>query len=395
MKKISSNKILIFSLLLIGLVGMVSAENVNNYVTTQVTIGQHETAVQFQLVNPAGQSYDSQKVSFSVSSGQLVITDPNMPTFLNDLLSSYDFSSILGTMTGTGTLSFKVSDIINGVNFTTNIADGTTSPTFSNVNIDGTISFSITLDGFPGIITVSLNDLLTSAGISNVQTFLNELAQSNPSPIQMVGDASFTKIGNTITITYNKGYAEAQQNFPGDIAYVQSVIGAFQYWSGNVQNLIDLSEFDLSSIPSVYQDLIDTNQGISASIDLTSLGTSLHDGTYHILVTLNDNTATVDLILQGFPVEDDTTPETPHSDGGGDHYTINNDENDEFEDNSINNPITNLGNIDNNPTPINLSPITGGVIGTFLKSGAGIATLTVLIATALGGIAYFGIKRRK
>ncbi len=386
---------LVFSVLFISLIGMISASvNVNDYVTTSVTIGQHNTAVQFTLVNPASQSYDNVSVPFSISGGKLVITDSNMPVFLNDLLASYDFSSFNGN---TGTISFKVSDIINGINFQATVADGATYPTFSNVVVDGTILFTVNTEvsGFPVIIPLTVDTLLTQAGITNVQTYLNDLAQNNPSSVVMVGDASFVKSGNVFTLTYNKGFADAQASFPDAVTYVQSIIGASYNYVGSVQNLIDLAGFDLTGfigsngivVPFDYQSYLDF--GNSASIDLTSLGSTLQDGTYNsIPVSVNDATASVSLTLVGFTTTPAPEP-TPSGNPGHGHRTV-----------------VSLPPETNPPAPITtpetVQPqtptglgITGGVIGNFLKSGAGVGTFIALILVVILGITITSVRRNK
>lgn len=165
LSKSNLSAFLVFSILFISLTGMISASvNVNDYVTTSVTVGQHNTAVQFSLVNPSTQGYDNQNIAFSVSGGKLIVQDNNMPVLLNDLLSSY-------LPEGTsGTLSFKVSDILNGINFQANFADGATSPTFSNVNIDGNTPITISIS-IPGVMSLPETEMNFNLLLNLVHSF--------------------------------------------------------------------------------------------------------------------------------------------------------------------------------------------------------------------------------
>ncbi|MDO8528707.1 MAG: ice-binding family protein [Nanoarchaeota archaeon] len=291
--------------------------HVNDYVNTHVTISQPETKVEFSLVNPVGQSSDNVVIPFTVSGGKLVLTDSNMPPFLNEMLSSYTFPMPDGT---TGTISFKISDIINGINFTANVADGATFPTFSSVSVSGTIPLSIT--GLPGI--HNLNDLITLINLVtpnsltladlNNPAFLTTLAQSNPSPTPMVGTASLVKLGNDITIIYNRGFTYAQQNYPSTDAFIEDLLVSTvpNSGTGNLQSFVDTASL-LHFIPSTYQDL--ANLDYTVSTDLTLIDNNLQDGTYPVPVILTSSygdeiTDNIELTLIGLHA----TPYVPSTD---------------------------------------------------------------------------------
>ncbi len=303
--------LLVFSLLFISLSGFVSADFVADS-NLHVTLDKDYSEAVLHLAD-ADSGYDEVEIPFSCSDGKLSINNYELPDEILPPTSNVcsTFASMgLGTE---GRISFNISDLVNGINFTAEFNNSQTSPEILSVSINGLIPIYTSNNPEPltlgnilmglrmaGVSDITINDL------NNPEFLTSFIADYSTNTIPMRGNAQLMKNGNTVILTYDRGFGENSEEY---ISYIENVIKFYAINTFNIENLIDNS-LTMASIPSSYQDFIDYYEANSdkfnydVSVDLSGL--ELTNGDHNIPVTLSQNgeditTKEISLTLSGLP----------------------------------------------------------------------------------------------
>lgn len=250
----------------------------------------------------------------------MTITMTQDTTVDNFYLDTAGLSFDNQTLTSGGnSITLPISGFLNGINLRVDLIDGETSLDFLNVDISDS-PLNIILNGVPVAISngdIGIFDLLRyynitdfsfTSDITHDTQVLNDLAQANPLPEPMVGNAYFVKNGNNYVAGYNEGFGSVPSEYKNEIA--EAIIRGVN--SMNVQSLIEqnLGLINISEYLPVLQELgyevtevdytgavalILENINYNISVDLTNI--AFQDGTYEIPVTIT-------------PLSGDTTPVT-------------------------------------------------------------------------------------
>ncbi|MFZ1971161.1 MAG: hypothetical protein WAU65_03220 [Candidatus Nanoarchaeia archaeon] len=209
-----------------------------------------------------------------------------------------------------GNVSFFTSNLLNAINFTATVNDGSSYPLFTNVSVDSGLAVNIT-SNFGGVVTDmpnepvnsilptlhSINSTIFSSLNQITPSYLTSLASGSSVGMQPIqGTATITKAGNVYTVDYTKGYGDVSSDYSSQI---QSVIGTMFNQEFNLESQIS------SILPFVNSSYLGLNSdsGYNIVVGLSALP-ALNNGNYIIPVTVssdgNSATVNVNLVLQGF-----------------------------------------------------------------------------------------------
>jgi len=224
-------------------------------------------------------------------------------TSINSHLDSSG-SSLDSIQTQYGTV--LISNVLNGAKtINTNLINGATSPTFSNVDLSGSVSTSlggsIPLWGILDILGSNINQSYGFTGnIAQDSQTLTNLAAQHPLTSAIQGNTQFTKNGNSYTITTDKGFGDIPTNY---ISEIQGVVSQYSGQSFNVKDLITNYIFPVPQISNSLKSLLGNNlDKFNYTVTVPNLNTlngfTLADGTYNIPVTFSDGTTQITKNIQ-------------------------------------------------------------------------------------------------
>ena len=246
------NKILI-PILALFLIVVVTASPLSEFMSEEVsnlkiTINQNQSQAEF-FINTKGTSFDEQQIVYeNINLGKI-----------------------------------NISDFLNGVDYSIFLENGKNYPIIKDISIlSGSITQTIMDLVFFFVNTgFNVNDINLNPAILE-----NYIKTNYPSPINMYGNASFEKLGNSYKVYYNKGYGEVPDNY---LDMIRKVINQSSYFM-SVETIINSFApipDSISFVESLSYELVDIN--------LTNLNsTKLEDGDYTIKIKVRNGNEIVE-----------------------------------------------------------------------------------------------------
>ncbi|MGA2130104.1 MAG: PGF-pre-PGF domain-containing protein [Candidatus Pacearchaeota archaeon] len=268
----------------------ISSSDINQFLqesVTNLTVTIHQNDAQANLyLNTKGTSFDRQ-----------IITSNNIN--ITDLLNKLGETSLCNKLPFNCTnfsLTFNISDVLNGVNWSIGITKGSNITQLSNLSTSENVPLEMISSGWPDIRSINFSNITTITEINNYLAAhsLNYTFDRN---------ITFTKQGTDYILWNSDGYGDLGSATKDNIRKIISD----DVESMTIQQIVDKAIPVLNNLSNGSGDTLNsllngTNLNfIVTAVDLSKV--NLEDGNYVVPITISDGTNAytkkIYLVLQG------------------------------------------------------------------------------------------------